>query len=60
MKTLILFAEYLLQGFRAGRIRIIMFRQSLLKRHENRLQKHHERMMRDNKQSETTEPHEKE
>ena len=52
-------AEYLLQGFRAARIRIIMFRQSLLKRHENRLQKHHERMMRDNKQSKTAEPHEK-
>lgn len=48
MKTLILFAEYLMHGIHAVQIRIIMFQQLLLKRRENRLQKYSEKMIQDN------------
>jgi hypothetical protein len=48
MKILVLFAEYLMHGIRAVRIRIIMFQRSLLKRRKNRLPKYPKRLLQDN------------
>ena len=47
MKTLILFAEYVINGIHTMQMRINTFQQALLKRRENRLQKYPERMIQD-------------
>ena len=44
MNTIILFVEYLLSPIRIIRLRILLFRRSLLKRRETRLQKRLERI----------------